>query len=645
VNGQNVKRRVEKEERERLLKERANIKYNGKNDASNDVRRFYHAMRDETDMEACRVCAVEQGRKHLHFTAHAVPECDKGLLFHVDSHTDIASLLHPLRASYESQLAEAAQASGVERNAKRGRLTGLDEDGCMDGKLAMCEQCFKSLKYGKVPKNALINHTWQGLVPPELQFKTDLFPEGLNMVEVSMICLYCPISYITMLNGGTALGMKEFTVAFANNFVEVAKGVGRMPSPDLMAFLKREGVVQKKAARFRPRKVDDAITWLLSNNVVFAQEWASRQRHADTYPFHRAGEAEERYVDDDDMLGMSPEEAQAVDTMFESSDVFANTESDIVLYHNDAVEPMSREDHIRTNLEAATIGSRGRSLNLPRVIGDGGLAHPSFDKRFYEKSFPCLFPYGYGGPEDCHGLKMNAYVELLLKRGGNADMRRFGTYVPFMLAVYTYRMKKISGGVAYVASMSAEANGDSVAGPSGEGDDARGSRSYLFDSIRNAPDAKSIIEALETNKGELAQRILSRLEPYTERLVGSAPFIMHERKLLFAMLGSPVVRQESTPGIFSTIAPSDRFYPELPDILSNMYPPMREDIFAPKTTTNPDDEDNAFDDVDLGLDAFDDERDGANDETAAAAAADGEVNDGGDSSTDTPYDPFKYTKR
>jgi len=184
--------------------------------------------------------------------------------------------MQPLKLSYEIQRAEAENSTGVERNAKRGRLTGLDDDGCMSGQRAICKSCYKSIKYGSVPKNALINHTWQGLTPPALQFVSDGFPEGLNMVEVSMICLYCPISYITMLSGGTARGMKQFTVAFANNFVEVAKGVGRMPTPDLMAFLKREGVVHNKAARFRPRKVDSAIAWLLNNNVVFAQEWALR---------------------------------------------------------------------------------------------------------------------------------------------------------------------------------------------------------------------------------------------------------------------------------------------------------------------------------------------------------------------------------
>ena len=88
---------------------------------------------------------------------------------------------------------------GVERNAQLGCLTGLDENGCMEGAKAVCKACYRALP--GVPKQALINYTWQGLIPTQLRFKSDEFPDGLNMVELSMICLFCPISYMTMLCG------------------------------------------------------------------------------------------------------------------------------------------------------------------------------------------------------------------------------------------------------------------------------------------------------------------------------------------------------------------------------------------------------------------------------------------------------------
>ena len=92
----------------------------------------------------------------------------------------------------------------VERNASLGVLTGLDDDGCMKNACAICKDCFKSLNmiHPVIPKQALINGTWQGTIPEVLRFQSADDPEGLNMVEMSMICLYCPLSYMTMLPSG-----------------------------------------------------------------------------------------------------------------------------------------------------------------------------------------------------------------------------------------------------------------------------------------------------------------------------------------------------------------------------------------------------------------------------------------------------------
>ena len=137
-----------------------------------------------------------------------------------------------------------------------------------------------------------------------------------------------------------------------------------------------------------------------------------------------------------------------------------------------------------------------------------------------------LFPYGYGGPNDDHGLSMNDYTELLIKRGGTPDMRRVGKHAPFMVAVYTYKMKRIAGGVSYIAGLHLDAASQSAEGPQGEGGEARGTFSSLLHKIQAAPDATTMMKALENNKGELANKILRRLEPYSERLEGSAPHIM-----------------------------------------------------------------------------------------------------------------------
>ena len=362
-----------------------------------------------------------------------------------------------------------------------------------------------------------------------------------------------------------------------NNFQYVAEKIGRMPRPELCAFLKREGVTQHKAAKFRPIKVEAAIDFLRKNNVVYAEAWMNRKKMR----FSRPGDTieTEREVDNELFVDMTEEETEAVANVFKKSDELASVESEYVLYHTEKDESISRDDHIRLNLKAdqkRDSEMKKGIFRVPKAKFDM-LVHPSKDASFYEKCFPCLFPYGLGGPNggwgknatDKHNIKFDKFVRLLIRRGGHSDMRRFGKYIPFSLSVYSYKMKKIAGGVAYIASLNVEASGHSATGPSGEGGDAVGSDSSLFAQIQTAPDAQSIMDALQSNNGALANRILRRLEPYADRLSGSPAFIMHERKLLYAMLGSPIVREEGEPAIFSTISPNDRFYPELPDILAH----------------------------------------------------------------------------
>ena len=61
----------------------------------------------------------------------------------------------------------------------------------------ICQGCDRSHDKGQVPAEALINGTWQGLVPVELK--------GLNDIEVSMIGVYNAITIMGTLSGGTVL--------------------------------------------------------------------------------------------------------------------------------------------------------------------------------------------------------------------------------------------------------------------------------------------------------------------------------------------------------------------------------------------------------------------------------------------------------
>ena len=131
---------------------------------------------------------TKQGHKFMQYSQKDVNE---GLDFP-------ASLLAPLRVRFDARRRSARKhhVGSMERNSELGRLTGLSADGCLDGASAVCKECYTQLTKRHIPKKALMNDTWQGLIPPQLQMKTEHHPDGLNMVELSMTCknfiIQCP---------------------------------------------------------------------------------------------------------------------------------------------------------------------------------------------------------------------------------------------------------------------------------------------------------------------------------------------------------------------------------------------------------------------------------------------------------------------
>ena len=167
-----------------------------------------------------------------------------------------------------------------------------------------------------------------------------------------------------------------------------------MPSPELCAFLKREGVEHKKKARFRPLKVDAAIDFLLNNNVVYSKAWGKLRRTRIRFAAPGDTEETERDLSDDMFVDMTGEEGDAVDAVMEEQEKLSSVESDFVLYHNDNDEPIDRDDHIRMNLDIdprLDAELRAGRFNLPRPdVASHNPAHPSKDNAFYEKCFPSL---------------------------------------------------------------------------------------------------------------------------------------------------------------------------------------------------------------------------------------------------------------
>ena len=207
---------------------------------------------------------------------------------------------------------------------------------------------------------------------------------------------------------------------------------------------------------------------------------------------------------------------------------------------------------------------------------------------YFEKCFPTLYPYGYGGPSDKNFKisSLSKYIPHVLKRGGGIDGRRFQSDPNFIFLSYNYEMKKRFTSVAFTAQKE-----DSV---------------IQSEKVINiTPDEfKEIIEYLEINPAEQDEifdsnivnisenvksneylnlkkikNIIRRLSPYSVDLPGTPMFMNQERKKLLAMITSQTILSEGSWRYFITHTPKDIYDSKLFDILMKDYLFIKPEIY------------------------------------------------------------------
>jgi len=368
--------------------------------------------------------------------------------------------------------------------------------------------------------------------------------------------------------------MKKSVFSVLNNVPHIAERLPRMPTAEMMMYIRREHTEANASHTFRPAKVNAALDWLIQHNPLYLPFAGLRDVLDETEPAR----------DVDNIVEISEEDAEAVSRRLAgplSTTNGGTVEGENVLLFTEA-PTVDRDDHIAANLRRAPEYSGAPEFYVPAAQpppGGGEQAgptrskypHPRDDPDFYAKAFPCLFPYGVHARPPTKNNKpafsMAEFVRLLLLRGGSFDTRRF-TFAPFLCVVYGYRMQKLAGGASFLASKMAEAAGHSAARRT-EGDEATGAAANNFlAALASAPSAAEVLSVLRGNKGALSKKILRSMEPFSDKMSGTPGYIANERKKLYAMIGSAYVLNKGQPLIFGTNSPNDRQYPELPKIVS-----------------------------------------------------------------------------
>jgi len=91
------------------------------------------------------------------------------------------------------------------------KVNGIPGNGVVVNK-RVCRECCACLKKGKVPKKALVNDTWQGVVPECMESWGFGNLDGLTPTEASMIAINLVIQESTILSGGELHG--SFCICF-----------------------------------------------------------------------------------------------------------------------------------------------------------------------------------------------------------------------------------------------------------------------------------------------------------------------------------------------------------------------------------------------------------------------------------------------
>jgi hypothetical protein len=259
--------------------------------------------------------------------------------------------------------------------------------------------------YPGMPQGTLFMGLFQGAIPSEL--------EGLTMVEHSMISLYSNLTRITV-QAGVHYHAKPTVYTVVNDLTSVMTQMPNFADVNSFAILRHRSSQKVKQYQFRPKRVKDAISWLVTNNPLYADVNCALPSHIDW-----SSEVEFDLDNMDDIM-LNDEEFEELDesigvdiaAMPPSTNTGARDGENEVLL----MLPESLDDSETCALFEAAHG---------KPIIDRGKCHefvdpfnkPSF---YWERLFPTLFPYGRGGPSD-PGNKyyrhISSFAKRLLNRG------------------------------------------------------------------------------------------------------------------------------------------------------------------------------------------------------------------------------------
>lgn len=396
------------------------------------------------------------------------------------------------------------------------------------------------LSGGLVPDKALVNGYFRGACPPELT--------GLTRTDISLITIINIFVTVSMLQEGGHWGTQGTVFSVMNDVVEIAQFMPSNPTPAQHAIIRKNSTSTPRDYRYNPYRVLQALKWLEENNHLYAGKtaasvvltdgtldpnWINGGVDAELEPEHIIAEdADMDGVEEKDKEAPAGEDGHAVnpgapassmtEVLLQGGQTYANNVHQMDAIVNKTAPPV------------VTIRQYGEFVS-------------DFDvDDFMAKSFPVLYPYGKGSPNNT-GIKFDkAYISHMLHLGG---ARPFQQSPSFIFYCYAWVQRSRTGSIAYQASK--HDNGDR------EELSVDAVKEFL-QNLKDNPTSAGITTAEQ-------RRLLNRLQPYATQIPGTELYFEKERKNLISMITSPVTNTHGQWTWFYTEAQPDKYLVEIFD--------------------------------------------------------------------------------
>ena len=439
-----------------------------------------------------------------------------------------------------------------------------------------------------------------------------------------MISIYSCITKLKVNPNGDK-HHRRFATTFTiiNDLVAVNQILPRVLTVEDIALLRHRSDKDIKHYKFSPYKVCQALKWLKKNNplykdYVFIWESEAYKHNPLCKDYIQIDwENETSHSCDPPFVELTDEDCSNLNYELESS-IATTTNDELVhveLQQEKQVLLMTPDD-ITTHEETLkeVVNSNLRYV-FERPKKDFEFVTPfSNPDLFWAKSFPCLFPYGQGCPNDpnnpssCNDI--GKFTKHVLQRGGGPQARRFQQCPSYYFAVYHYIMRNKIRGISYLAqnmtrddvndqinelsvdSLTQMINNlqqdvqidegllasinETIQENEQEPDDNRSETNAAVTQEGTKDVDSNIIsseyidssETTKTMSKEEIKKSLKRLSVYSKCLKGTSLYMQNERCKLMAMLASPDIASEGIWRWFLTITPNDIYDSRLYEILA-----------------------------------------------------------------------------